>query len=913
MRDHPIVRARWAVLAALVALCAFILPGYKDIREDDDVLAFLPPEHPDVVGFREVAGRFGVLEVGLVGLRGQDGGDLLTPERVDEVRALARRIGELPGVRIVLSLADLPDPRVTDEGLEVAALVPETLRDPAAIRAKVLGSTDAVGNLISADGKAAALLVFLLHDPERAAHPERRAEVLQKIRETVAAGWSGESHVGGAPFIEDAAARAGRGDLNRLSPIVIAVLILVSALLLGSPVAALLNLIATGLGVGLVLGAHGRFGEPLTIVSSSMPVLLVALGGAFGVHMLAGYQRQRGTSRERASATLRELWLPVLLSGLTTAVSFVALLAMPQVPMQRFGVAAGLGVLTLLAVALLALPALLAVLPDRWMPTRADRSMPMKLRPPAWLLAALAIVGAGAATTLKADPDVGSVFSEESEPMRSNRFFERHFGGSTYLQIAVEAASVDVQDRKPLAEPAVLREIRDIAEEVRAIDGVIDVRSIVEPVALLNEALGGRRGIPETPGRAARVFTYLQGHPAVAQLVTEDTSGALIHVKLAPMPGDRQVAVAEAVRAVLAAHPTASLVVAPGVDAKARQQQVGDVGGRLSRLLGKPVDAAALVQASPAAAPSPALLAALTEVRDRSLDSEDSPVEGVPRAEIDAIDPASLIGPRGAELEALLRDKLPTLAAKDPEGIGFVAKHLGPWVDEALLKFKVEARCSALGLPVAAAADAKADAKAGPTCASVQGALSELDDEEWGIAAGEGRRLDFKTRLTGQPVIGAAFAESVTRSLFTSTGVSVVGLAATLLLARQMIALVPALWTLCVTMGLLGLLGLPINVSTSMISCIAVGAGVDFAIHLNIRARAHGGPDAGQRAVDEIGVVTLISALQLAAAFLVLLASEMAPLRHFGVGLALGLVGAALGACWLVPGLLGRGAKGSSQ
>jgi predicted RND superfamily exporter protein len=910
MKDHPIVRARWAVLGLLAAVCAFVLPGNRELREDDDVLAFLPPDHPDVVGFRDVASRFGVLEIGLVGLRSKDDADLLTPERVDEVRALARKIGDLPGVRIVLSFADLPDPRVTDEGLEVAELVPETLRDAAAIRTKVLGSTDAVGNLVSPDGKAAALLVFMLHDPERAQHPEHRAEVLHNIREAVAAGWTGESHVGGAPFIEDAAARAGRGDLNKLSPIVIAVLMIVSGVLLGSPVAALINLILTGLGVGLVLGAHGRYGEALTIVSNSMPVLLVALGGAFGVHMLAGYQRQQGTSRARASATLRELWLPVLLSGLTTAVSFFSLLAMPQVPMQRFGVAAGLGVLMLLALALLGLPAILAVLPDRWMPPRADRALPMKGRPPGWMLVALAIVGAGAATTLKADPDVASVFSEESEPMRANAFFNQNFGGSTFLQIAIEASSLDVKERKPLGEPAALREIRDIAEEVRAIDGVADVRTIVEPVALLNEALGGRRGVPETPGRAGQVLTYLQGHPAVAQLVTEDAGGALIHIKLAPMSGDRQVEVTEAVRAVLARHPNGSLVVAPISDAKAREAQIAGVGARLSRVLGKPVDAAALVKASPAAAPSPALLAALTEVRDRALDSEDSPVEGVPRAEIDAIAPASLIAPRGAALEALLRDKLPTLAAKDPEGIGFVAKHLGPWIDEALLKFKVEARCAALELPMTAPGDKPA---AGPTCTSVQGALSELDDEEWGVAAGEGRHLSFKTRLTGQPVIGAAFAGSVTRSLFASTGVSIVGLAATLLFARQMIALVPALWTLCVTMGLLGLLGLPISVATSMISCIALGAGVDFAIHLNIRARRLGGADAGKLAVDEIGLVSLISSLQLACAFLVLLASEMAPLRHFGLGLAVGLVGAALGACWLVPVLVRGGAKGPAR
>jgi predicted RND superfamily exporter protein len=91
-----------------------------------------------------------------------------------------------------------------------------------------------------------------------------------------------------------------------------------------------------------------------------------------------------------------------------------------------------------------------------------------------------------------------------------------------------------------------------------------------------------------------------------------------------------------------------------------------------------------------------------------------------------------------------------------------------------------------------------------------------------------------------------------------------------------------------------------------MVSCIAIGSGVDFAIHLGVRARAIGGPDAGRRATDEIGNVALVTGVQLALAFLVLLASEMPPLREFGVGLAIGLVGAAAGAVWLTPRLWAR-------
>lgn len=891
MGDHLVVRARWAILAALIGVCAWILPGLKSVQEDDDVLAFLPPSDPEVLAFREIADHFGVLEIGLVGIRKTEG-DLLSVAAVDEVRELSRVIGELPGVRMVLSFTDLPDPKVTEDGLEVAALVPADLRDPVKIREKVLASTDAVGNLISADGRAAALMVFILHDSEIP-----RATTLQGIRDLVDARWQGEHHVGGAPFVEDAAARASRSDVNRLSPVVIGVLVLVSALLLGSLTAAALNLVLTGLGVGLVMGAHGVFGEPLTIVSSSLPVMMVALGGAFGVHILAGYQRQQGTSRARASATLRELWLPVLLSGLTTAVAFFALLAMPQVPMQRFGVIAGVGVLALLLLALCVLPAMLSLLPDRLMPPRAERPMPLRRRPPLWLLLLLAIAGAALTLRLRAETDMTAVFSEESEPVRSNNFFNEHFGGSTYLQIAIEAEHVAKgDDRKPLAEPILLREIRDMAERVRAIDGVVDVRTVVEPVMLLNEALGGRRGIPETVARGGRVLTYLLGHPAVAQLMTADASGALVHIKLAPMSGAEQLRVTGEVRAALERLSVGRMRVGLTSDPQVRALQVAEIGENLTRSLGRPIDGNTLLGGVPKD-PSPALLAGVVDVRDRALDSEDSPVEGVPRPEIDSIDPASLLAPRGPALEALLREKLPTLAAKDPEGIGFVAKHLGEWTDEVLERFQVEGRCASLGLPLTPATPG------GPSCAKVQGPLSELADEEWRTLTGDGRELAVRARLTGQPVIGAAFAASQTESLWASTLVSLAGLVLTLLLARQMRALVPAVWTLCVTMGALALLGLPISVGTSMISCIAMGAGVDFAIHLGFRARRFSGPGQGQQAVDEIGVVTLISALQLACAFLVLMASEMAPLREFGMGLALGLVLAAVGACWLVPSL----------
>ena len=97
---HPIVRARLPILAIFAVLCAWLLPGVRHLVHDNDVLAFLPPDHPDVVSFRDVADRFGMLEVALVGVRAPEGEDLLTPERSEAVRALGRAL-EYFGIKTV--------------------------------------------------------------------------------------------------------------------------------------------------------------------------------------------------------------------------------------------------------------------------------------------------------------------------------------------------------------------------------------------------------------------------------------------------------------------------------------------------------------------------------------------------------------------------------------------------------------------------------------------------------------------------------------------------------------------------------------------------------------------------------------------------------------------------------------------
>src|SRR5690606_30877000 len=119
-------------------------------------------------------------------------------------------------------------------------------------------------------------------------------------------------------------------------------------------------------------------------------------------------------------------------------------------------------------------------------------------------------------------------------------------------------------------------------------------------------------------------------------------------------------------------------------------------------------------------------------------------------------------------------------------------------------------------------------------------------------------RNDVSLLVSGYPMIYAGMNASVERNQILSLVVS--GVLVLLVLAlffrsilMAAVALVPALVTLVITFAIMGVVRIPMDVGTSMISAIALGVGIDYAVHLLWR---HGIPtreQAAQRLEDALG------------------------------------------------------------
>jgi predicted RND superfamily exporter protein len=124
-----------------------------------------------------------------------------------------------------------------------------------------------------------------------------------------------------------------------------------------------------------------------------------------------------------------------------------------------------------------------------------------------------------------------------------------------------------------------------------------------------------------------------------------------------------------------------------------------------------------------------------------------------------------------------------------------------------------------------------------------------------------------------------------------------------------LIAVLPVAFSLLLVLAALALAGTPLGIANSMFAGIALGIGLDFAIHLATTYRqklSQGIPasEALRGTLEVTGPAVCVSATSITAGFSVLLLSEIAPNVHLGVMICLCLLTCAVTTLLLIPSLL---------
>ena len=342
------------------------------------------------------------------------------------------------------------------------------------LRARALSWDFYTRTLVSDDLRAAQVIVTLNVPPELEGDPSVSAGYL-RIRDIALEvfGGTADVYVTGLPVISATINESVKRDLALLLPLVIAVVLIVMYLPLKSVRGVLYALLPVLVSVICAMGAMPLFGVKLTIISTVIPVVLVAVGNSYGLHVVVYYLNgllSEGKGRlysleERrgfALAVMKKVRAPILLAALTTWVSFLAFCWTKVLPIREFGIFSAFGVLAAFITSVTFLPAVLVLAPlsAKRTPESTRGHETIKKKRPFFMRLAVFIadkkialfavgivvigISAASASRLIVDNIFIEYFRNSAAIVKSDAFIRQKFGGSKVVNVMLEAESSDI-------------------------------------------------------------------------------------------------------------------------------------------------------------------------------------------------------------------------------------------------------------------------------------------------------------------------------------------------------------------------------------------------------------------------------------------------------------------------------------
>lgn len=249
----------------------------------------------------------------------------------------------------------------------------------------------------------------------------------------------------------------------------------------------------------------GYAGIKMDMMFQIVLLLVMAIGVADCIHILSGYlmfRKQGEDHRQALRLTYRKAGLGVTLTSITTALGMLALLSVPLIPSQNFGMAAATGVMFAFLFSLLMLPLML----NLWGPVKKQQIdagehhliQRMLRRIEHWshvrpsinitLFSLLTLVLIYGALQLKVDTNFVEIFVEGNPIRVAQETTDREMGGSQSMEIMIES------DREEaILQPAVLNRIESLQLWLEKDLGhvVTKTQSLVNIVKASNRSLNG--------------------------------------------------------------------------------------------------------------------------------------------------------------------------------------------------------------------------------------------------------------------------------------------------------------------------------------------------------------------------------------------------------------------------------------
>ncbi|MCD6555830.1 MAG: RND family transporter [Bacteroidales bacterium] len=342
------IKSPWVIIGVtLIVTVLFFFVMKDNSRMETDLDKYMPKSHPAFIYSDKAEEIFGINDGIIVAVENQDG--IFNTETLDTLKQLTKALQNMEQINKgdVTSLYTADNIVGTEDGMDVKRFfkrVPKSKEKLEALRKNVLSNEMIYGKLVSENEKVAIVIAEIGDDVFSQEFYYEILDLAKRYQNDKI-----KIHVAGRPIVEGEMALLGPKDMKKMVPIVILVIALVLFLILRSVKSTLLTLGVVFFSTIWAFGLMALLKIPVYAVSTMIPVMLIAIGVAYSVHLYNHLQlfinkNPEATKKEAVVDMIKAMWKPVMIAAVTTAVGFVSLLTSQVFPIKYFGLFTAFGV-----------------------------------------------------------------------------------------------------------------------------------------------------------------------------------------------------------------------------------------------------------------------------------------------------------------------------------------------------------------------------------------------------------------------------------------------------------------------------------------------------------------------------------------------------------------------------------------
>ncbi|MCL2265578.1 MAG: efflux RND transporter permease subunit [Treponema sp.] len=457
------------IICIIAAITLFLGIQLPRVELDNNNLRFLPDQNQAKLISDYIDETFGGQVIILVGLE-RPFRTVFEKEFLQNIRKFSDAVENVELIKTVNSIMSTQYITGDSESIIVTDLVPEdftgTPEEIDELRRRIASWDLFRGSLVSDDFSATQILISFDVLSKEAASPQV-AKSLKKIRQIAGDIFAGEAEVyfAGTAVINATINESIIADNVLLLPLAVIVILGILFFSFRRLIFVILPISTAVISVVWTVGLAAMLGVKLSTITTIMPIILVAVGHAYGIHVITHYVKD---IREKILTIdehrlivldlMRKMLKPIFLAAITTITGFISFCFTPIVPMREFGYYTSIGVLVVFLLTIFFIPSMLLLRGPKEEKLSDDKQAedPISSKIAGFFLSIarkkktvlvstifIILISLYGISKIIVDNSVVDFFQHETDTSRSDRFIREYFGGSKDLNLVIQADTTE--------------------------------------------------------------------------------------------------------------------------------------------------------------------------------------------------------------------------------------------------------------------------------------------------------------------------------------------------------------------------------------------------------------------------------------------------------------------------------------